>query len=690
MTSLEPNAIGTPLERADGLSKVTGTAAYAFEQVGGDALYVHPVQSTIARGRIRHLDADAAADIDGVAVVLTHETAPRLATADDPELHVLQTPEIAFRGQFVAAVLAETPEIARHAAGLIRVDYEQDAHDVVLRANHERLYKPDVVNPSFAADTEEGGVDTAAAEVEVDHDYSTPMEHNNPMEPHATVATWRNGRLTLHDSTQGVHKARSRLAPVLGLDEQRIRVVSPHVGGGFGSKGTAHAHNVLAALAARVAGGRSVKLALTRQQMFDLVGHRTPTIQRVRLGASRAGKLSVVVHEVVEHTSKVQEFAEQTAIATRTVYAAPNRRTSHRLAALDVPVPFWMRAPGEAPGMFATEVAMDELAEACGLDPIELRARNEPAADPDSGLPYSARNLVRCLREGADRFGWEERDPRPAARRDGDWLIGLGVASATYPRYYSPGSAAVIRFRGGRFEVRIGAADIGTGTRTALAQVAADALGCGYADVLLEIGDTELPVATVEGGSSGLASWGATVVDAARRFRAEFGDSPSEGDEAAGRTPEDPAAGLFATHSFGAHFVEARVNALTGEVRVPRMLGVFSVGRVVNPRTARSQLLGGMTMGISAALHEHSVLDPRFGHVINRDFAQYHIAGHADVPAIEALWLDEHDHCAGPMGARGVGEIGIVGSPAAISNAVHHATGVRIRDLPITPDKLIR
>ena len=688
MTELDPRAIGAPLERTDGRAKVTGTAAYAFEQPVADPLYVHPVQSTIARGRIRHVDTDTAADLEGVVAVLTHLNAPGLAE-HDPELHVLQSPEIAFRGQPVAAVLAETPEIARHAAGLVRVDYEQEEHDVVLRADHPQLYAPEVVNPSFPTDTAEGDPE-ASAEVEVDHEYSTPMEHNNPMEPHATVAVWAGGHLTLHDSTQGVHKARARLAPVLGLPEERIRVVSPHVGGGFGSKGTAHAHNVLAALAARVAGGRAVKLALTRQQMFDLVGHRTPTIQRVRLGADRDGRLSVVVHDVVEHTSKVQEFAEQTAVSTRTVYAAPNRRTSHRLAPLDVPVPFWMRAPGEAPGMFATEVAMDELAEACGLDPIELRLRNEPATDPSSGLPYSARNLAECLRAGAVRFGWEERDPRPASRWDGDWLVGVGVAAATYPRYYSPGSVAVIRFQGGRYLVRIGAADIGTGTRTALAQIAADALGCGFRDVLLELGDTDLPTATVEGGSSGLASWGATVVAAAERFRAEFGDDPADGAETSAETPEDPAGGTVATHSFGAHFAEARVNALTGEVRVPRMLGVFSVGRVVNPRTARSQLIGGMVMGLSAALHEHSVLDPRFGHVVNRDFAQYHVAAHADVADVEAFWLDEHDPHAGPSGGRGIGEIGIVGSPAAIANAVHHATGVRIRDLPITPDALIR
>ncbi|WP_243789315.1 xanthine dehydrogenase family protein molybdopterin-binding subunit [Saccharopolyspora gloriosae] len=683
---LRPRAIGTPMERVDGWAKVTGTAPYAFEHPTSAPLYVHPLQAEIARGEVRYIDSHAAEDLDGVAVVLTHENAPRLATDSDAELWVLQTPEVAFRGQLIGAVLAETPEIARQAAGLVRVEYRQEQHDVVLRANHEALYTPEVVNPAFPAESHEGDVEAARPEVVIEQTYTTPMEHNSPMEPHATIASWSNGTLTLHDSTQGVHVMRSRIAPVLGLEPERIRVIAPHVGGGFGSKGTAHAHNILAALAARMAGGRPVKLALTRQQMFALVGYRTPTIQRVRLGADRDGTLSVVAHDVIEQTATVQEFAEQTAVGTRTMYAAPNRRTTHRLAALDVPVPFWMRAPGEAPGMFATEVAMDELAEACGLDPIELRSHNEPAVDPGTGRPFSARHLAECLREGAERFGWAGREPH----RDGDWLVGTGVASATYPRYAMPGSTATIRHHAGRYEVLIGAADLGTGTWTALSQIAADALGCHFEDVRLEIGDTDLPAATVAGGSSGLGSWGSTVVDAARRFREKFGTDPDDGDEADGAMPDNPDAQRYSMHSFGAHFAEVRVNADTGEVRVPRMLGVFSVGRVVNPLLARSQLIGGMTMGLSMALHEHSVLDPQFGHVINHDFGQYHIAAHADVADIDAIWLDEHDPHSNPMGSRGVGEIGIVGSPAAIANAAYHATGIRIRDLPITPDKLLR
>jgi len=697
---LEPRAIGAALERIDGPAKVTGTAPYAFEHPVTDPTYLHPVQATIARGRITAVDTGPAEALDGVLAVITHENAPRLAAGQDAELAVLQSDEVAFRGQFVGAVVAETPEIARHAASLVAVSYDEQPHDVELHWDRDDLYAPDQVNPGYPTDTAQGDVGAALAEagVTVDETYTTAWYHNNPMEPHTTVARWdtathRDGAdgLTLYDSTQGVHSVRSAVAPVLGLEEDRIRVIAPHVGGGFGSKGTAHAHVVLAAMAARVVTGRSVKFALTRQQMFSLVGYRTPTIQRVRLAANGEGRLSAISMDVVEQTSRIKEFAEQTAVPARMMYAAPNRSTTHRLAALDVPVPSWMRAPGECPGMFGPEVAMDELAVACGLDPIELRIRNEPEVDPESGRPFSSRNLVACLREGARRFGWLDRDPTPAARRNGGWLVGTGVASSTYPTYRMPGSVATIRFGlGGRYQVQIGAADLGTGTWTALTQIAADALDVGAERIELQIGDTALPKASVAGGSSGITSWGSTIVDAVRVFRDKFGNDPVEGDEADAATPENPDSDRFAMHAFGAQFAEVRVHEDTGEVRVPRLLGVFAVGRVINERTARSQFLGGMTMGLSMALHEQSVLDQRFGHVVNHDFAEYHIATNADVGTIEAHWIDEHDPYLNPMGSKGIGEIGIVGTAAAVVNAAHHATGIRVRDLPVTLDKLLR
>ncbi|MGH7101837.1 MAG: xanthine dehydrogenase family protein molybdopterin-binding subunit, partial [Acetobacteraceae bacterium] len=470
----------------------------------------------------------------------------------------------------------------------------------------------------------------------------------------------------------------------------RLRVIAPYVGGGFGSKGEPHPHDVLAALAAKVVPGRPVKLALTRQQMFCLAGYRTPTIQRLRLGVDREGRLSAIVHDVIVQTARIKEFVEQAAVPTRIMYAAPNRRTTHRVAALDVPVPSWMRAPGETPGMFAGECAMDELAEASGLDPIQLRIRNEPATDPLSGKPWSGRNLAGCLREGARRFEWDRRDPRPGIRRRDHVRIGTGVAASTYPRYALPGSVASIRFGAeGKYAVGIGAADIGTGTWTALTQIAADALSVPVEEVRMEIGGTDQPNATVEGGSSGISSWGPPIVAAARAFRAEHGAEPEPGAETSAGMPDNPDEGRFAMHSFGAQFAEVEVDVDTGEVRVARMLGVFSAGRIINPLTARSQFIGGMTMGLSMALHEESVLDPRFGHVVNNDFANYHIAANADVRDLEAIWLDETDLHSNPMGSRGIGEIGIVGAAAAIANAVWHATGIRVRELPITPDKLL-
>jgi len=689
---LETRAIGAALERMDGRAKVTGTAPYACEHRVERPAYLYPVQSTIARGHVRAIDTGAAARVEGVIAVITHWTAPRLSSDENKELWVLQSNEIHFRGQFVAAVVADTLETARYAADLIRVEYEAATHDVGFRADRADLYAPKAVNAGYPTDTDEGEAEAefGAAEIRMDATYSTPMEHNHPMEPHSTIALWEAEKLTLYDSTQSAHSVRKAVATTLGLRPEQVRVISPYVGGGFGSKGEPHAHNILAALAALRAPGRAVKLALTRQQMFTLAGHRTPTIQRFRLGASRDGRLKSIIHEVVEQTSRFKEFAEQTAVPTRLMYAAPSRRTRHRLAALDVPKPSWMRAPGETPGMFAGEVAMDELAVLCGLDPIELRIRNEPAVEPGSGKPWGNRHLVDCLREGARRFGWGQRDPQPGRRLEGVWLFGTGVASSTYPRYVLLGSRASIRAdEDGRYLVRIGAADLGTGTWTTLTQIAADALGCTPALIRLEIGDTDLPNATVAGGSSGISSWGWAIVAAAQEFRRLHGSRPRPGAEASAETPKEAGDETFAQHSFGAQFAEVRVNTETGEVRLSRMLGMFSVGRVINPRLARSQLIGGMTMGLSMALHEESVMDERLGQIVNHDFAGYHIATHADVANLDAQWLEEVDHRSTPMGSRGIGEIGIVGTAAAVANAVYHATGKRIRELPITPDKLL-
>jgi xanthine dehydrogenase YagR molybdenum-binding subunit len=705
--SVTTHAIGVPLDRLDGPLKVRGAATYAFEWPLDNPAYLYPLQAEIAAGRITGVDTSAATAEPGVLAVLTHENAPKLAAGGDAEVAVLQSDEVAFRGQFVGGVIAETSEIARDAARLVRVDYEQRAHDVELRPDRDDVGKPlnaalfgaggGELQDGSPADTALGDVDAAlaSAAVRLDATYTTPMHHHNPMEPHTAIASWSDDALTLYCSSQGVHTPRNLLALAFGLDPARVRVISPHVGGGFGSKVYPSTYLTLAAMAAQVVAGRPVKLALTRQQLFSLVGYRPPSIQRIQLGADGGGRLTAIAHDVVQQTAKIKGFAEQIAVCSRTMYAAANRRTTHRLAALDVPVPTIMRGPGETTGMFALESAMDEMALACGLDPVEFRIRNEPDVHPESGLPFSSRNLVACLREGAGRFGWEPRDPTPRARREPGWLVGTGVAASIYPSPRLPGNAATIRVGpDGRYAVLIGAVDIGTGTWTALTQIAADALGVTVEDVELQIGDTALPLASSAGFSSGINCWGTTIFAAADKLRALLesehgGTVPAEGLEVSADIPDNPDMARYAMYSFGAQFAEVRVHQDTGELRVPRLLGVFDAGRIINPKTARSQLLGGMTWGLSMALHEHSVIDPRFGHVVNHDFAEYHIAANADAGSIEVAWLDEEDPHVNPMGAKGLGEVCMVGTAAAIANAVYHATGVRVRDLPITLDKLL-
>src|SRR6266571_3284725 len=674
-------ATGAPLNRLDGVQKVTGAATYAYEYPVEGVTYVFPVQSTIARGRISSIETSAARALPGVIAVLTHENAPRIAPLDDQDLAVFQSDAVAYRGQFVAAVVAETLEIARQAASMVAMRYEEQPHDVELRADRSDLYKPEYVPqkaaPFYAADSAQGDVEAAlaAAPVSLDHTYTTPAEHHNPLEPHTTLAIWSddgNGEsVTVYDTCQGVDIRLNDIATAFGLSPERVRVIAPYVGGGFGARGFTHPYAILAVMAARVA-GRPAKLAQTRQQMFGPVGYRSPTIQHIRLGAGRDGRLTAIAHEVVAQTSALYEMTEPAAVPTRTMYATPNFLTTHRLARLDLPANSWMRAPGESSGMFALESAMDELAVECGLDPIELRLRNEPAVDPETGLPYSSRGLVACLREGAERFGWAPSDPTPRTRRAGRWLIGTGVAASTYPAVQLPASARVAVDATGRYRVSIAAVDIGTGAWTVLTQIAADALDVPVEQIQLEIGDSALPQAL------------------RTRLHDEFGGAvPAEGLDATGSFAGNPEGQQFSMHAFGAQFAEVRVNEDTGEVRVPRLLGVFAAGHIVNPKTARSQFLGGMTWGLSMALHEASVLDPRFGDYVNHDFAEYHIATNADAGTIDVTWIDEEDPHVNPMGAKGIGEIGIVGTAAAIANAVYHATGIRIRDLPITLEKLL-
>jgi len=680
MSAITDRAVGAPLDRVEGHDKVSGRARYAYEHHPEGVAYAAVVQAAVASGTIT-----AVGDVPGVLAVVSYQNAPALTRVSDGELFVLQEPRVAYRGQIVALVVAETLEAARAGAEAVRVDYAPEAHEVILRPGHPGAYAPDSVNGGYETNSEIGDPDAAlaAAEVAVDQTYTTPPLHNNAMEPHASVARWEGEKLIVHDSTQGSWPERRTLAEVFGLEPEQVRVLSEHVGGGFGSKGTPRPQVVAAALAAKAV-GRPVKLALTRQQMFTLTGYRTPTVQRVRLGAGADGRISAVSHEALSQSSRLKEFTEQSATATRVMYGGEHRRTTHRLARLDVPTPSWMRAPGECPGLFALESAMDELAIACQIDPVELRLRNDPPAHPESGKPWSSRNLAACLREGAERFGWVGRDPQPRARRDGRWLVGTGVAASMYPVYRAPGWASARREADGTVTVSIAAADIGTGARTALTQIAADALEVGVDRVHVQIGDSDLPRAGVAGGSMGTASWGSAVHGACRKLREEGSDQAEY--DTRGELSE---LGDYARHAFGAQFVEVRVDADTGEIRVPRILGAFAVGRIINPKTARSQLLGGMTMGLGMALMEESVTDAQFGDFVNCDLAQYHVPVHADIGAIEAFWVDEEDLHLNPMNSKGIGEIGITGTAAAVASAVHHATGIRVRDLPIHLEALL-
>ncbi|HWD09495.1 MAG TPA: xanthine dehydrogenase family protein molybdopterin-binding subunit, partial [Actinomycetota bacterium] len=513
--------------RVEAPDKVTGRARYSYEYRLAELAYACPVTATIARGELAEVDADAALALPGLLAVITPDNAPPLADTGDPELALFQSRRVAYRGQFIAAVVATSLEVATEAAAAVRVRYREEPHDAVLRADDPRQYAPPHVNPRYETDTALGDFEAAfaASPIAVDEEYRTPPEHNHPMEPHATVAAWSSTAagdlLTLYDSNQGPVRTRAALAEVFGLELHQVHVISEHVGGAFGSKGTPRPNAVLAALAARMV-GRPVKVAVTRQQMFSVVGYRTPTIQRVRLGAEVDGRLNAIAHDVIEQTSTVKEYAEQTALPTRHMYAAPHRRTTHRLVALDVPSPSWMRAPGETPGMFALESAMDELAVASGVDPVELRVRNEPRVSPESGKPFSSRHLVECLRDGAARFGWSPRDPQPRARRQGRWWIGTGVACSIYPARAIRSQARARALEHGGFEVGIDACDIGTGARTMIQRVAAETLGVDRDQVRVRIADSDLPDAMIAGGSTGTASWSWAVIKACQALAAQL------------------------------------------------------------------------------------------------------------------------------------------------------------------------
>ncbi|MGW2741278.1 xanthine dehydrogenase family protein molybdopterin-binding subunit [Streptomyces sp. NPDC001450] len=690
-------SVGTAHTRVEGRDKVTGAARYAGEVPFAGLAHGWLVLSTVARGRIREIDTAPVLELPGVLAVLDHRNAPRVETdyaglmgsKPDPTCAVFQHDRVPHLGWPVALVVAETSEQAREAAEALVVHYEQEPHDVDFTGEHPDAYPLDGHMPAVA---EKGDLDAELAASAIVHDaeYTTPEEHHNPMEPHAATARWDGGRLEVVDSNQGTTWVAGELASLFSLDPASVHVRSEHVGGGFGSKGV-RAHQVAAVMAATEL-RRPVRVVLTRRQMFSLAGYRSPTVQRVRLGAGADGRLRALEHRSVSLTSTVHEFVEPSAGVARVMYDADAHHTANRVVRRDVPTPTWMRAPGEAPGSFALEAALDELAEKCGIDPIELRLRNEPDKGPVSGLPFAGRRLPACFREGARRFGWADRDPRPGLRRDGRWRLGTGTAAASFHAGAMPSTATVTAHPDGTFTVRIAAADIGTGARTALTLVAADALRVPSERVHVRIGDSDFGPAMIAGGSMGTRSWAWAVTAAADELRDRLAlgtGIPPEGITV--RSDTTAAIGALTPaerHSFGAQFAEVAVDVTTGEVRVRRMLGIFSAGRIVNPLTARGQFTGGMIWGISMALHEEAVRDRASGGHVGADLAGYHVATHADVPYIEADWIDDSDP-KDPVGIKGIGEIGVVGAAAAVANAVWHATGVRHRSLPIRPDRVV-
>jgi len=691
-TTTAPISVGSASPRLDGVTKVTGQARYAAEFRMAGRAYGCIAQSAIARGRILSINTDEVRRCPGVIEVLTHTSAPRLHQVAETQAWLLQDDRVHYHGQVVALVVAETLEQAQAAAEQLHVEYDVEPHDVVLRADHPGSYVPDHVNPNFPSETHTGDVDAAfgQAAFAVDQWYATPAEHNHPMEPHASTAYWDDGRLIVHDSNQGSGRIQTVLAALFGLDAAGVQVIAEYVGGGFGSKAAIRPPAVLAAIASQVA-GRAVTVVVTRREMFSIVGCRTPTLQHIRLGADESGHLSSVDHLCYEQTSQIFEFAEETAVLSRIMYATPSVRTGHRLVRLDVPTPRWMRAPGFGPGSFGLESAMDELAQVSGIDPVELRIRNDTDHEAEGGAPFTSRSYAECLREGSQRFGWLSRDPQPGVRLDGRWLLGSGMASCAYPAGTGPSTATAVARPDGTFIVEIGASDIGTGARTALTQISADALGVPPERVQLRVGDSRSGPAVPAALSLGTASWGWAALKACRQLAAKLDGTPVTEVAVRADTTEDlKAQDKLSRYSFGAQFVQVRVDTATGEVRVDRMVGVFAAGRIVNPVTARSQFIGGMTMGLGMALHEAGIMDPQFGDYANNDLSHYHVPAHADVPAIEIGWIDEQDSLVNPLGVKGIGELGVVGTAAAIANAVWHATGVRYRSLPLTPSRVLQ
>ena len=731
--------IGKSISRIDGPRKVTGQARFSAEVPFDDLAYAAVVYSSIARGRITSMDTTRAEAAPGVALVMTYRNAPRmkppLMMMADPkgaaasDLPVMQDDKISWNGEPVAVVLAETQEQAEFAATLVEIGYAAEPAAIRFEDLKPKAHPPEnVLGEPSKIESGDAEAALASAAFSIDRTYRTPRHSHCAIEPHAVTVAWQDGGLVVHDTTQMLHLTRSTMASIFDLPEDKVRVLSPFVGGGFGNKAVWN-HQVLAVAASRLL-SRPVRMTLTREGVFRATGGRTLTEQRVALGAKADGTLAALIHTGVTGVTTHNLCPEQFTFPARHLYASDAYLIGQEVVELDMVANTFMRAPGESVGTFALESALDELAEVMQLDPIELRRRIEPQKDPTSGKAFSSRHLIEAYRRGAEKFGWERRSNVPRSQRDGEWLIGHGVATATYPYFRMPGGSASIRIGIDEHAVvKMGSHEMGMGTATVQAQLSAERLGMPLDRVVFEYGDTALPTGTMAGGSSQSASIVATVgaaFDALVTQLLEIAgdDSPLAGlkpDEVMARDSglcarDDPARHesyeallrraakdeivceaaspapaemeKFSMHSYGAQFCEVRVNAVTGETRVSRWVGSFDTGRIINPKTAASQFRGGIIMGLGLALTEETLFDERTGRIMNPSLAEYHVPVHLDVPKIDVIWNDIPDPQS-PLGLHGIGEIGITGVGAAVANAVYNATGVRVRELPITLDKLL-
>src|SRR5438874_6530929 len=714
---MSPTLIGQPITRLDGGLKVTGTATYAAEFQRPKLAYGALIQSEIANGRIVKIDVSAAKSASGVVGILTRENAPRFKPYPDNltkngapgESRVpLQDDDVYWVGQHLGVVIAETFEQATHAASLVRVQY--DAKPPLVSLADVSPVQPEKFIGRERLQAKRGDVNSAlvTAAHKIEAVYSTPIENPHPLETTSTTAEWEmSDRLLIHESTRGIKQLQKIVASAFGLPPENVHIVCKFIGGAFGSKGFQWSHTLLAAAAARLV-QRPVKITFTRPQMFDSAGQRAHTQQRFSLGADETGKLVALRHATTTHCSPVSEYTEPCGNMSRMLYSCPNVDVSHQLVRLNLTTPCPMRAPGEAPGLFALESALDELAHKADVDPVDFRLRNYAESNEYENKPWSNKKLRECYQRGAEKFGWSKRNKKTGSIRAPDGSqIGFGMATAIYPAGQQKAGATAILNTDGTVTVRSATHEIGTGTYTAMSQFAADTLGIPIEKVRFELGDSQFPEAPNNGGSWLISSVAPAVMGACRELKKKVvdlaGNWPNDSTQLANlfsrsgqeqiqaefnSEPNKEEREKFSFFSYGALFVEVHVDLL-GQVRVKRVVGVYDTGRMINPRLARSQIVGGVLFGISTALMEGTIPDEKTGRIVNPNLADYHVAVHADTPEFDIDFINEPDPHMPDLGARGIGEIGIVGAPAAVANAVFHATGKRVRDLPITPDKLI-